>query len=388
MLINPVAGLGEGSEGWSLPIPVAATFALLVLGCAAQTASLILSRSRPALAALLALAVYVGLLFVLGAPQWLTSMQLVISLSLFLLGARLPPLEVVSWTIVVVTGGVGALTAWSFTTGADVGTLVGFLLASGLGFVAPATGGAALGAWWAGQVRRVDHAREEAEAARRDHNERVASARVMERSRIAQELHDVAGQHLAGLMTLADAAASLAADRPADALALLDEVRSEGRFAAASLAGALAELRASETAPMEATRDLRQSPELAAFWRRRGMDVTLMSLSDLDDLPAVVSTTAYRVLQEALTNAAKHAPGAEVTVRLAREKEMLEVAVENGPRRAGAPNIPGIGLGWGLSGLRERVQLLRGSFRAGETAEGGWLVRIRMPIAPIDSEER
>src|SRR3546814_10215650 len=89
--------------------------------------------------------------------------------------------------------------------------------------------------------------REEAERARREHDERVARARTVERARIARELHDVAGQHLAGLITLSDAALSLAADRPEEALRLVEDVRSEGRFAAASLAGAIADLGAVET---------------------------------------------------------------------------------------------------------------------------------------------
>lgn len=386
-LVNPVAGVLSGPGTWPLAVPAWATFALIIAGCAAQATSLILSRRLPGTATAVTLVIYIGLLFALGVPQWLTAMHLVIALSLFLLGASRSAPRTLAWLAVVVVGGVTAMAIWATWSAAPANVIVGFVLAQGLELAAPAAGGAALGLWWGTQARRLAHAREEAERVQREHEERVAHARGVERARIARELHDVAGQHLAGLITLADAALSLAADRPGEALQLVEDVRSEGRFAAAGLGGAIADLGAVATSPADATRDLRQTSELVHYWRQRGMDVSLATDGAFVDLPTVVSTTAYRAIQEALTNAAKHAPGAWVRVEVAREEEGLQVAVENGPRGIGSTDVPGLDLGWGISGLRERVQLLRGTLWAGATPAGGWLLRLRVPIAPGEIAE-
>lgn len=385
-LVNPVAGVLSGPGAWPLTVPAWATFVLIILGCAVQATSLVLSRMLPGTATAVTLIIYLALLFALGVPQWLSAMHLVIALSLFLLGASSSASRTLTWLAVVVVGGVAAMALWATGTGEPVGVILGFVLAQGLELAAPATGGAALGLWWGVQSRRIAHMREEAERARREHDERVARARTVERARIARELHDVAGQHLAGLITLSDAALSLAADRPEEALRLVEDVRSEGRFAAASLAGAITDLGAVETSPAEATRDLRETHELVQYWQRRGMALRLMTDGAIVDLPTVVSTTAYRAIQEALTNAAKHAPGAWVAVEVTREEEALQVVVENGPRGGGA-DVPGLDLGWGIDGLRERVQLLRGTLWAGATPAGGWLLRMRVPIARGESPE-
>ncbi|MGP3534973.1 sensor histidine kinase [Microbacterium sp. RD1] len=388
VLVDPIAAALLGAQEWPLPIPVGATLALLITGCALQSSSLLLSRVSPGAATTLAVLVYLALLFVLGAPFWLFSMQLVIALSLFLLAARTSGPSALTGCALVIVTGAGAPYAWSSSVGADGAVLAGFLLSHGLGLAASATGGTALGVWWGAQTRRVEQARDEADRARVEHEARIARARAVERARIGQELHDVAGQHLAGLVTLADAAVALAADRPSDALDLVREVREEGRFAAASLGGALADLRAADADPLEETRDLRHAPELVLFWRRRGMDVSLRTDGEITDLPVVVSTTAYRAVQEAITNAAKYAPGASVAVAIARERKLLQVVVENGPRRADAEDVPGLGLGWGIDGIRERIELLRGEVWVGATGTGGWLVRVRVPIAPSAGSTR
>ncbi|CAH0301431.1 hypothetical protein SRABI128_04195 [Microbacterium sp. Bi128] len=160
---------------------------------------------------------------------------------------------------------------------------------------------------------------------------------------------------------------------------LVHDVRAEGRFAAASLYGALADLRAVGGVPTESTRDLRTVRELGEFWQQRGMLVTLSVTGDIDDLPAVVSTTALRVVQEAMTNAAKHAAGAAVGVAIDVDESGLTLAVTNGPPRTSAPPAPGLGLGWGLDALRERVDLVDGALTAGPLPDGGWRVRMRVP---------
>jgi len=236
-------------------------------------------------------------------------MYLVIALALFLLAFRRSLLVAIGWLLGVVVVSAGALFLWALTVGLTPSVAAGFVTTEAIRLAAPAIAGTALGAWWRTQTRQVNLARVQAETAKREHDSRVEEAERRERARIAQELHDVAGQHLAGLITLADAALAIASARPEDALRLVEEVRNEGRFAAASLAGALTDLRSVGTEPRETTRDLRQATELVEYWQKRGMNIRLVTSGPLDELPAVVSATAYRCMQEAVTNAAKHAAG-------------------------------------------------------------------------------
>jgi signal transduction histidine kinase len=284
----------------------------------------------------------------------------------------------------VVVVAVGALCLCILMTGLAPTIAIGFVTAEAVRMGAPAIAGTALGAWWGMQSRRVAIARMDAETARREHDKRVEEAEQRERARIAQELHDVAGQHLAGLITLADAALAIAPERPDDALHLVEEVRNEGRFAAASLAGALTDLRAAGTEPREMTRDLRQADELVDYWRRRGMTIRLAATGPVEELPTVISATAYRCTQEAITNAAKHAPGAEVDVDITVEPNRVGVLIANGAAPSTAQAVAGLGLGWGLSGIRERIDLLRGTLVFGESPDGGWMVRFRIPVATTD----
>jgi signal transduction histidine kinase len=118
------------------------------------------------------------------------------------------------------------------------------------------------------------------------------------------------------------------------------------------------------------------------FWRRRDMRLRSRVLGSLDDLPAVVSTSAYRGVQEALTNAAKHARGAEVRVELVVHEDRLSVVVVNDASGRGDRLGEPVGLGWGLEALAERMHLLDGTVEAGPTPEGGWRVRMEIPLPP------
>lgn len=384
VLAGPVAALVEGRAQWPLAVSVPVAFSILVLGCAAQAGSFLLSSDRPELTVLVSTAVFIGLAVGLSVPSWLIGMYLVVAMSLFLLAARRPVAVAVVWLVAVVTVTVGALFLWTTMIGLQFSVAVGFVTTEAIRIAAPAIAATALGVWWGSQTRRVNFARAEAEAAKRDHDQRVQKAEQRERARIAQELHDVAGQHLAGLITLADAALTIAPARPDDALHLVEEVRNEGRFAAASLAGALADLRAAGTEPPEITRDLRQANELFKYWQKRGMNIHLVTAGPIDELPAVVSTTAYRCVQEAITNAAKHAPGAEVDIEISARPNRLEVAIANSLSPVGLLPVPGLSLGWGLSGIRERIDLLRGTLVFGTTPEGGWVVRFVIPVTQTD----
>ncbi|MBW9110163.1 sensor histidine kinase [Microbacterium ureisolvens] len=384
VLAEPLAVLVQGGIEWTLPVSAPVLFSLLVLGCAAQASAFLLADRWPEATVVITTVTYIGLAAGLSVPGWLIGMYLVIALAMFLLATRKSLTVSIVWLVGVVLVVTGALFLWALAIGLTPNVAAGFVTTEAMRLTAPAIAATALGAWWGVQTRRVNLARIQAETAKREHDDRVEEAERKERARIAQELHDVAGQHLAGLITLADGALAIAPARPEEALRLVEEVRNEGRFAAASLAGALTDLRAVGTEPRETTRDLRQAKGLIEYWHKRGMTIQLAASGPVEELPAVVSATAYRCTQEAVTNAAKHAPGSAVDVDINARPDRLEVAITNGSPPSGTAPIAGLGLGWGLSGMRERIDLLRGTLVFGTTPEGGWVVRFVIPVAQPD----
>lgn len=380
VLATPLMAVIDGKTQWGLGISEPVIVTLLVLGCAAQALALTLSDRWPKLTVVLVTAIYLALALGLAVPSWLIGMYLVIALAMFLLATKCSPTTSVLWAIAVPAISVGLLLWWILGIGTPPQLAVTFIFAEATRLAVLVIGGTALGIWWAVQARRIATAREAAELAEHEHSARVAAAEERERARIAQELHDVAGQHLAGLVTLSDAALALAPTQPDRALDLVREVRNEGRFAAAGLAGALSDLRAVSGERMEVTRTLQRTPELIDFWTRRGMRIRLAVTGSLDDLPAVVSTTAYAALQEGMTNAAKHSPGAPVAVSIAVTMRRLDVSVENDEARPQAQPVPGLDLGWGVAGIRDRVELLGGTVAAGPGDTAGWRLAFHIPI--------
>jgi signal transduction histidine kinase len=124
-----------------------------------------------------------------------------------------------------------------------------------------------------------------------------------------------------------------------------------------------------ETAPLPSARDL---PALVARFRSAGADVTLSVDGDTGRLPATTGLAIYRILQEALTNAVKHATGSPTAVRLAVEANAVWLAVDSAAE-------PGTGTGMGVPSMRERAKLLGGSCQAGPGGRG-WLVQATLPL--------
>jgi signal transduction histidine kinase len=122
---------------------------------------------------------------------------------------------------------------------------------------------------------------------------------------------------------------------------------------------------------------LDQVAELVASTRRAGADVRLDGEVPTGLDPAV-ELTAYQVVQEAVSNAVRHAPGSVVRVEVRRVGDALEVEVTNGVAREAVP--AGQGSGHGLVGMRERVALVEGTVNAGPTPEGGYLVAVSIPV--------
>ena len=206
--------------------------------------------------------------------------------------------------------------------------------------------------------------------------ERGARAAVAEeRARIARELHDVVAHGVSVIAIQSDAAEAALERDPSLAGPPLRAIRGSARDALAEMRRLLGVLRAdeegSETTPQPG---LAQLPELVA---RAGVPVTLVVSGEPRTLPAGIDISAYRIVQEALTNVHKHAGAAPTTVRIAWSDDCLELEVrDHGP---GALSSPAPGEGHGLIGMRERVRLLGGELRTGPAASGGFEVRAVLP---------
>jgi signal transduction histidine kinase len=203
------------------------------------------------------------------------------------------------------------------------------------------------------------------------------AALAAERRRIAREMHDVVGHGVTLMLLHADAAqAGLARREPAIGAAL-DVVLTAGRTALDDLHRILRLLRENdETAePPGALADV---DRLVADARAAGLDVVVDEDGAPHPLPAAVEATAYRVVQESLTNALKYAPGSRVAVRISHGERNLEVeVVDDGTRVPEPGHAPGLG----LLGMRERVALFQGRVMAGPRSDGpGWRVSAVLPV--------
>ncbi|MFI9051087.1 sensor histidine kinase [Streptomyces sp. NPDC053427] len=204
-------------------------------------------------------------------------------------------------------------------------------------------------------------------------------ARLRERARIAGDMHDSLGHDLA---LIALRAGALELDRTLDAerRAAAGALREAAGTATERLREIIGVLRTDdEDAPGAPSAG--SVPALVGRARESGMSVTVETAGDdrAPEPPAMTGHALHRVVQEALTNAAKHAPGAAVGVRIARSADRLEVTVANDRRPDGAAPDPVSG-GSGLVGLDERVRLAGGTLRSGPTPEGGFAVTARLPM--------
>jgi signal transduction histidine kinase len=245
-------------------------------------------------------------------------------------------------------------------------------------------------AWGAGELLRARRqaAVEQAAAAAqlRQLSERDAAAR--ERASIARELHDVVAHHVSMIAVRAATAPYAITDLPDPGREAFGEIAEEARTALTELRVVLGVLRTpgsgrSDTAPQPRLADL---DELLSRMARAGMDVDMTVTGRQRPLPASVELCCYRIVQEALTNAGRHAPGSAVRVEVSYLSAALSVRVSNGHAGpASGPVRPAASSGYGLTGLRERVEMLRGEFRAGPDGEGGFDVTALLPVGGDES---
>lgn len=201
-------------------------------------------------------------------------------------------------------------------------------------------------------------------------------ARRHERARIAGELHDIVGHAISVLVVQAAAGQRLLDADPAAARAALTTIAQVARQGAQDV-GQLVELLGDVAAP-----DLSELAEAVRRAAAHGIDVTCTVTAETRQLTGPAAALVVRVVQESMTNALRHAPGAGVAVVVEAAEAALVVSVENGPRTGDLPMLTGTGRG--LSGLRTRALDLGGRLAAGPTVGGGWRVEAVVPLSRPD----
>jgi signal transduction histidine kinase len=201
-----------------------------------------------------------------------------------------------------------------------------------------------------------------------------------ERARIARELHDVVAHNVSLIVVQANAGERLAA---------LDPVSAGQAFAAISEAAHQAEEEIdrlvellNDTGPASPSAGLRIVEELVQRAQASGLAISCQLGGDIDDLTDRGADTAFRLVQEGITNAMKHAPGAQMEIVVQGQGDGVEVRVVNGPAMTTFSGLERAGGGHGLVGMRERVVQAGGAFDAGATTNGGWQVTARLPRHP------
>lgn len=234
------------------------------------------------------------------------------------------------------------------------------------------------------RFRRAYLASAQARAAHAERTrEEEARLRVAEeRMRIARELHDAVAHHMALANAQAGTAAHLATTQPEQARRILTDLvgtTSSALLELRATVGVLREAGGSQADPPEPAPGLDRLPELVAACRSAGLAVTLATQGQARTLTPGVDLTAYRIIQEALTNATKHASDHAARVRLDYGDTRLLITVANdGPPLP--PEVPGGG--YGLTGMRERAHSVGGDLRAGPRTEGGFQVTAALPLQP------
>ncbi|WP_041818744.1 sensor histidine kinase [Streptomyces davaonensis] len=212
-----------------------------------------------------------------------------------------------------------------------------------------------------------------------------------ERLRIARELHDVIGHNVSMINVQASAALHRLKKDPVQAEEALGAIKAGSRQALRELRATLGVLRqVDEEAPTAPAPGLALLDELAASAKPAGLTVRIERTGGERPLPAPVDLAAYRIVQESLTNAAKHSGAERVCIRLHYADEELALTVEDDGR--GATAGPGAGDGSGIAGMTERARTLGGELAAGSRPEGGFAVRARLPYGstgqPMEESDR
>jgi signal transduction histidine kinase len=233
--------------------------------------------------------------------------------------------------------------------------------------------------WVGGRMIRLSRQREVLLEAQRD--EQARAAVINERARIARELHDVVAHAISVVVLQARGGRKVLDSEPDAARDAFDVIESTSTQALGEMRRLLGLLRADDDLSFAPQPTLRRLDQLAGELRASGLPVELTVAGEPGELPPGVDVSAYRIVQEALTNALKHAGPARAHVRVEFEDDAVVVEVsDDGLGTAGNGSVTGSG-GHGLVGMRERVAIVGGVVDAGPRPQGGYAVRARLPYA-------
>lgn len=227
------------------------------------------------------------------------------------------------------------------------------------------------GAWWVGDIFRTSREREE---------ENARQAVINERVRIARELHDVVAHHVSVMGIQAGGARRILPQQPEKAKEALSLIESSSRQAVSELHRLLGFVRqGQQTHELSPQPSLRQLSALVNDMQDAGLPVEVKTEGVERSLPPGIDLSAYRIIQEALTNTLKHASATKATVTVSYANSAVELEiVDNGKGLTGADGREFRGKG--IMGMRERVSLHGGRFEAGNMPEGGFSVRVTLPV--------
>ncbi|RNL79456.1 sensor histidine kinase [Nocardioides marmorisolisilvae] len=201
----------------------------------------------------------------------------------------------------------------------------------------------------------------------------------LERARIAHELHDIVAHCISVLVVQAGAGRRLTDVDPeaaAEALSSIAEVAAQAEQEITALVAMLG------SEPEEVTEPgVAMIEELVARMKAARLNVRLRMDGSISELDAEEAKACYRVVQESLTNALKHSPGAEIAISVLRQGRSAEVIVHNGPPPGARSGLENAGGGNGTQSMAARLRTFGGAFESGPTAEGGWQVRALLPLA-------
>ncbi|KAA9155002.1 sensor histidine kinase [Microbacterium lushaniae] len=230
------------------------------------------------------------------------------------------------------------------------------------------------------QMRERHELEERTRELEREREVTAAQAVALDRVRIARELHDVVAHHVSLMGVQAGAARAVMGRDPEEARRILEAVEASARESLGELRQLLATLRTPGTDPDPetgpTTRGLAGLPSLVDETTAAGLPATLTVIGEQTEVPALVQLNLYRIAQEALTNARRHAgPDATADVRLRYGAETVELEIVDTGR--GRPGQPGLG----QVGMRERAAASGGTIEMGPRARGGYLVRVSVPLS-------
>jgi signal transduction histidine kinase len=331
---------------------------VLVIGALAVTLPLAWRRSAPLLTTAVVMAAYPIQLLFDDSPQEPQTPLLAMLLGVYSVGAHEEHRRAVA----------GLLISWVSILAIEPGDFV-------------VLGPVFAGTWFAGRLVRAreDDAHRLRELSHALERERVEEARIAaaeERARIARELHDVVAHSMSTIVLEAGAERVNLPEGQRSTDEALRSIERTGREALAEMRRLVGVLRSDDDAPALAPQpSLVHLDELAARVRRAGLPVELETNGKPVELPPGIDISAYRIVQEALTNVLKHAGEASARVRVTYGPRSLAIDVSD-DGRGGSPSDGG----HGLTGLRERVTVFGGEFEAGGREEGGFFVHAELPI--------